>query len=90
MFTDNAKPQFTDCQNDIYVSSYETVSGTYFNVTDNSGTLKSLDVNYNLRRPVKNDMTLTWNAADHAGNKATPCVIKVHVKGKCICYTKCC
>ena len=90
MFTDKEKPQFTDCQNIIYVWSYEAISGKYFNVTDNSGALKSLAVAYNLRRPVTNDMTLTWNAEDHAGNKASPCAIKVHVKGKSICYAKCC
>ena len=51
------------------------------NVTDNSGAIADLSVSYNLNRPVTEDVIITWNATDHEGNEADPCIVKVHVIG---------
>ena len=51
-------------------------------VTDNSGAIASLNVSYNLNRPVTEDVNITWTATDHAGNQADSCIVEVHVIGK--------
>ena len=65
------------------MQSYDTVNWTSLSVTDNSGAVKTFTVDYNLKRPVTRDMTVKWTAGDHAGNGAEPCVIRLHVKGRC-------
>ena len=84
LFTDMEKPLFIGCPKEsVYVKLFEVVTVPSPNVEDNSGAVKTFTVEYNLNRPVTRGMTLTWTAADHAGNMAEHCVIRVHVKGWC-------
>ena len=82
LFSDQEKPLFTACPSEpVYVLHLGTINVTPPNVTDNSGAIASLNVSYNLNRPVTGDVNVTWTATDHAGNEADPCVVEVHVKG---------
>ena len=82
LFSDQLKPQFTSCPTEpVFVRRLGTINVTPPSVTDNSGAIASLTVNYNLNSPVTEDVSITWKAKDHAGNEADPCVVEVHVKG---------
>ena len=85
LFSDKEKPLFTACPTEpVYVRYLGTISVTPPSVTDNSGAIASVTVSYNLDRPVTEDVSITWTAADHSGNEAHPCVMEVHVIGMCL------
>ncbi|KAI0223265.1 hypothetical protein LSAT2_025516 [Lamellibrachia satsuma] len=80
---DREKPLFTACQTKpVYVRRLGTINVTPPSVTDNSGAIASLNVSYNLNRPVTEDVNITWTATDHVGNQADSCVVEVHVISK--------
>ena len=79
--SDREKPIFRACPRREYVQHLAIVQLVPPRVTDNSGAIANLSVNYHLLRPVKEDVNITWTATDHAGNEADPCIAQIHVTG---------
>ena len=83
LVSDKEKPQFVHCPKNVSVLLYGSLETqlTPPTVTDNSGAVASFNVSYNLRDPVTQNMTITWSAADHAGNEADVCQVEVQLIG---------
>ena len=89
LFSDRENPKFTSCPaSPLYVKNLETINVTPPTVTDNSGVIASLTVNYNMNHPVVANVNITWTATDHQGNEADPaCVVEVQVYGMWLTYS---
>ena len=82
IFSDGAPPVFTDCgPAQVTLNKYEDLHLPTPNVTDNSGIVAILEVDFPLGSPVTMDTTVTWRAEDYDGNMAT-CSVQVTLKGK--------
>ncbi len=74
-------PRFLDCgPASVKLNQYEILTLPVPTVTDNSGPVPILSVNFNLGSPVTQNTIVIWTAEDYEGNIAT-CSIPVTIRG---------